>query len=406
MAVVLVPESSSAKAGRFSVQVRTCHNKGVGMPDLVETLRRCDKWLDRYEAQGRAVGEENTKAGLIEPILDALGWDIRDPDEVHREYRRLPGDNPVDYALLLLRTPRLLVEAKGIGEHLDDPKWANQTIAYATAAGVEWVALTNGADWRIYNVHAPVPLEQKLFRSIKIREDPDSAVTVLRLIGKENMRDNRIEELWKAYFVDQQVHETLRYLFSGGEPAKELVSAVRHRTSNLTLKDIRTSLTRVRATFEFPAVSDGAIALPGAGRATAGANAAEQTSTISGSERVPDVRPQPATRYRHVSPSEQKLSIPDLMKKGLLSPGTLLEASVPGAGIFRATVRSDGYIEYAGVSYKTPSGAGAAAKETAAGRSLAPREKATDGWQFWRVRDGDGKTVALKELRRRAAGQQ
>ena len=264
----------------------------------------------------------------------------------------------------------------------------------------------NGADWRIYNVHAPVPLEQKLFRSIKIREDPDSAVTVLRLIGKENMRDNRIEELWKAYFVDQQVHETLRYLFSGGEPAKELVSAVRHRTSNLTLKDIRTSLTRVRATFEFPAVSDAAIALPGAGRATAGANAAEQTSTISGSERVPDVRPQPATRYRHVSPSEQKLSIPDLMKKGLLSPGTLLEASVPGAGIFRATVRSDGYIEYAGVSYKTPSGAGAAAKETAAGRSLAPREKATDGWQFWRVRDGDGKTVALKELRRRAAGQQ
>ncbi len=280
-------------------------HKGVAMPDLVETLRRCDKWLDRYEAQGRAVGEENTKAGLIEPILDALGWDIRDPDEVHREYRRLPSDNPVDYALLLLRTPRLIVEAKGIGEHLDDPKWANQTIAYATAAGVKWVALTNGADWRIYNVHAPVPLEQKLFRSIKIREDPDAAVAVLRFIGKENMRDNRIEEMWKAYFVDQQVHETLRHLFRGGEPAKELVSAVRHRSNNLTLKDVRTSLTRVRATFEFPAVNDAAIALPGADPAAPRANAAEQANALGGSQGVADVRPEPAAGYRHVSSWEQ-----------------------------------------------------------------------------------------------------
>lgn len=376
------------------------------MPDLVETLRRCDKWLDRYEAQGRAVGEENTKAGLIEPILDALGWDIRDPDEVHREYRRLPSDNPVDYALLLLRTPRLLVEAKGIGEHLDDPKWANQTIAYATAAGVEWVALTNGADWRIYNVHAPVPLEQKLFRSIKIREDPDTAVAVLRLIGKENMRDNRIEELWKAYFVDQQVHEVLRYLFSGGEPAKELVSAVRRRTNNLTLKDIRTSLTRVRATFEFPAVSDAAMALPGADRAAVGANPLGRPNAMGGSQGAADAHAEPAARYRHVSPSEQKLSIPDLMKKGLLSPGAVLEASLPGAGTYSATVLPDGYIQYAGASYKTPSGAGAAVKETAAGGTLAPKEKATDGWQLWRTRDGDGAVVTLKELRRRAAGAQ
>jgi predicted type IV restriction endonuclease len=95
--------------------------------DLVETLNRCGKWLDRYRSQGRNVGEQNTKAGLVEPILEGLGWDIRDPDEVHREYRRLPSDNPVDYALLLRRTPRLFVEAKGIGENLDDPKWAKKS---------------------------------------------------------------------------------------------------------------------------------------------------------------------------------------------------------------------------------------------------------------------------------------
>jgi hypothetical protein len=79
--------------------------------------------------------ESNTKARLIEPSIAALGWDVLDPDEVHREYRRRPADNPVDYALQLSRTPRLFIEAKGlgenIGENINDPKWANGAIGEA-----------------------------------------------------------------------------------------------------------------------------------------------------------------------------------------------------------------------------------------------------------------------------------
>jgi hypothetical protein len=98
---------------------------------------------DRYRRLGQRVGESNTKAGLIEPVIAALGWDVLDPDEVHREYRLRSPDNPVDYALLLSRTPRLFIEAKGLGGNIDDPRWANQTISYAAVAGVEWVALTD-----------------------------------------------------------------------------------------------------------------------------------------------------------------------------------------------------------------------------------------------------------------------
>ena len=43
----------------------------------------------------RRLGEQNTKATLIEPTLEALGWDIRDWDEVHREYRGKGSDSPV-----------------------------------------------------------------------------------------------------------------------------------------------------------------------------------------------------------------------------------------------------------------------------------------------------------------------
>ena len=358
------------------------------MDNLVEALRQAEKWLDRYEPQGRGIGEENTKAGLIEPILAALGWDVRDPDEVHREYRRLPADNPVDYALLILRVPRLLVEAKGIGERLDDPRWANQTVAYATAAGVEWVVITNGAEWRIYNSHAPVPLEQKLFRAFKLRDDMDEAAAVLELLSKTNMNENRIQELWKAYFVDQQVYEALVDLFSGGEPAKELVAAVRHRTNNLDLKDVRTSLTRVRARFEFPALRDPTVARPSPIR---------RVPQSTGLAHAPS-QPEKVTR------AEQALKLGDLISRGLLAPGVLLVCQREGHEL-TATLQADGSIEVAGTTYKTPSAAGAAAKLAMAGQPLPESVKATDGWAFWQMEDSAGSVVTLKELRRRAARQ-
>jgi hypothetical protein len=99
------------------------------MQDLLDTLKQCVERIGRYRRPSQRVGESNTKAGLIEPIIAALGWDVLDPDEVHREYRRRPADNPVDYALLLSRTPRLFIEAKGLGENINDPKWATRRSA-------------------------------------------------------------------------------------------------------------------------------------------------------------------------------------------------------------------------------------------------------------------------------------
>jgi hypothetical protein len=47
----------------------------------------------------------------------------------------------------------------------------------------------------VYNAHAPVPIEQKLFRTVRIDEDLDSAYSVLELLSKDNMREMRIEEV-------------------------------------------------------------------------------------------------------------------------------------------------------------------------------------------------------------------
>jgi hypothetical protein len=162
---------------------------------LAQALEQVRERISRYRGRSSSIGEQNTKAALVEPILRALGWDIEDPEEVWREYRRRSVDNPVDYALMILRTPRLFVEAKSLGENLDDPKRANQIMSYAVVAGVEWVVLTNGDEYRIYNSHAAVPVEEKLFRTIRLTDDRTDTAEALDVLSRHRTEDHLIGSL-------------------------------------------------------------------------------------------------------------------------------------------------------------------------------------------------------------------
>jgi len=109
-----------------------------------ESLSNLRKKIAYYRKSEMQLGEQNTKALLIDPLLAGLGWDIQDPEEVTREFRRQAADSPVDYALCIARTPRLFVEANSLGKNLTDRKWASQVLNYANVVGVEWCVLTNG----------------------------------------------------------------------------------------------------------------------------------------------------------------------------------------------------------------------------------------------------------------------
>ena len=171
---------------------------------------------------------------------------------------------------------------------------------------------------------------------VRIDEDLDSAYSVLQLLSKDNIREMRIEELWKGFFIDRKVHEALAKLFGGSEPAKEIVSAVRHRDPDLKLSEIRESLARVRVVFDFPAPLDAPGPVPSA-------------------TRKPAV-PIPALDHAHVQTSERVLSVKKLLDMGKLSPGAILEATYRGQR-HTAEVLPDGQIRYAGTVYKSLSAA-------------------------------------------------
>jgi len=109
------------------------------MSNVIQKIREINSKLKNLRHRG--LNEASTRTIVIEPILEALGWDIRDPDEVAIEYATV-DKKAVDYALKINKKPVLLIEAKSLPDSLEDVKAATQVIGYAASDGVEWCILT------------------------------------------------------------------------------------------------------------------------------------------------------------------------------------------------------------------------------------------------------------------------
>ena len=94
--------------------------------------------------------EEQTKISLINPYLELLGYDVRDPRSVQVEYRAdVPGGKgeKVDYAILHDGSPSILIEAKPASLPL--PKKATVQLArYFVHTPATLAVLTNGIEYR------------------------------------------------------------------------------------------------------------------------------------------------------------------------------------------------------------------------------------------------------------------
>jgi hypothetical protein len=310
---------------------------------------------------------------------------VEDPEEVWREYKRQNADNPVDYALMILRSPRLFVEAKGLGENLEDPRWANQIVTYAVMAGVEWVLLTNGDDYRIYNTHAKVPMEEKLFRAVRLTDEDPRTEAALDVLAKERMKENWIDVLWKAHFVDRQIRVALDGLF-GADPNPSLVRLIARRIPTLQPAEIKAGLARVRIRLDFPEelipAARQPTPTPRPAPAKPGKGLAGPSPSVAGS-----------TPWRDVT-------LRDVVTAGLIQLPLDLEKTYLGHYI-TARIEADGRITFASDTYDSLSTAAGVARASIIGAPPGRKYPQTNGWIFWRFRDQDGQVRPLDVLRQR-----
>lgn len=354
------------------------------MNDLVTTLGTVRERIAKF--RGQAIGEENTKHSLIEPVLKALGWDVEDLDQVQCEYRYTHGGDPVDYALLQDGVPCLFVEAKALGENLD--KWAHQVMGYTGVAGVGWALLTDGNEYRIYNAGASGDIAEKLFRRVLVEADRPELAQTLVLLAKDQLRAKQIEVLWRREKIDHEVQDAVEGL--AAEAPKEFVNLLRKRVRRpLSAAEVVESLARFRVTLEYRVAPPawGGVAPLGLAREPVAAGPGQPTP-----ER-PAAGPIDKTPWRHVT-------LQDLIRAGSVQPPLDLETTYKGQRLV-ARIEPGGTVTWNGTTYDSLSTAGGMARKSVVGAPPGREYPQTNGWGFWRVRDTGGSLVLLDVLRQR-----
>ena len=132
-------------------------------------------YLSRYETRTRQV--------LIDPLLQALGWDVWDPGTVQLEYKlREERSERADYGLMWNNKPIAVVEAKHLGKSLKD-KETTQANIYANENGIPYIIVTDGDRWEMYEVFKQAALEERLLMVFQLSKQPshECALQALRM---------------------------------------------------------------------------------------------------------------------------------------------------------------------------------------------------------------------------------
>ena len=222
--------------------------------ELAEKLKRLTRRIIEYRNRNAVLTESDTILKLIHPTLRALGWNLEDLDEFRTEYRHQSSSNPVDCALFLRGNPALFIEAKAFKDSLKDHRALVQTQNNANAAGVDWCALTNGSEWRVYKTHAPVEAEDKLIFSARLDdlETDSQSLAALWLLTREKMHSRDIDSIWSKLEVDRKVKSVLDNINENDSFIRLIV----RQAEGLNQSKVRESLRRVILRSSMPSINE------------------------------------------------------------------------------------------------------------------------------------------------------
>lgn len=366
------------------------------MNGLRTALAECAKRIEGLRTRGTHYNEANTKASLVEVVLQALGWDVRDPDEVNREYRyRGSKSNPSDYALFLperARRPYAVIEAKALGTDLTHHDILRQTLGYATDSGAACAVITDGNEWRIYYTHAKTPAAERLYhgpvRVSATGNQAEETIQIISLLSKEALRDNTLQHLW----ADDRLKKALHRVFDPTEEKNDkLHGLLAPHLPELTASDLTESLQRLRATFTFESPAH-----------TPRPSIPPQAS--------PPPPPGCTPQKNRTSPSattqaERDTTLKDLLDAGRLGSGDRLYGFYKGVKL-EAEFRADAtlFISVLASTYPSVSSAAVAVMHHVNGTTPAQKQLTHRGWNFWRGTDRIvGDDVTLLTIRSRVA---
>lgn len=154
--------------------------------------------------------EQNTKAKLVRPLIELLGWDVYS-SEVELEYSMQigRGNTRADYALILEGTPVVFIEAKGCDSTLTDSD-RSQLASYMRQTGVDWGLLTNGTTFEILkrrtDSNRPEEILLGTFPLTELTENRE----LLELLSKELVESGEASSIAERMEATRNATRTLR----------------------------------------------------------------------------------------------------------------------------------------------------------------------------------------------------
>jgi predicted type IV restriction endonuclease/predicted transport protein len=147
------------------------------------------------KALQNAVNEADTRVLVNALLSEALGWD---------PFAEITGEHLIrgqycDFAIKQDAGMFAIIEVKAANIPLS-PKHLYQAAGYAASEGVDWVMLTNGADWQVYRVLFEKPVTQDLVFEVSLLDEettPAQKTELLYLVSKEAQRAGELDAYYQ-----------------------------------------------------------------------------------------------------------------------------------------------------------------------------------------------------------------
>ena len=200
--------------------------------DLKKRIAYLEKLRDLYRS---GFNERETQAYAVLPILRILGWDDSEVEEMKFEYpvAKAGSKKFVDIVLLLSGGNKIFIEAKAFQVSLknkrprEEKTPEQQLFDYCKKASVRYGVLTNGCEWRFYEICEGAADYSKM-----------ELCSVINLIKDD--RGKSIEDLNK-FLKKERVEKSLEWSY---RPTKAMRRLVTYLTENpkSTKKDVQAGL--------------------------------------------------------------------------------------------------------------------------------------------------------------------
>lgn len=152
------------------------------------------------EARDRGANESDTIMYLVKFFEEVLEYDSL-KGEISKELAI--KDKYCDIALKIEGTVRILVEGKAAGIKGLVDKHIEQAENYASKAGIRWVALTNGIEWKLYhlswaeNEGITHDLAWQVHLLDEIEADAENLWEKLSLLSRSSVAKGLLDEYWE-----------------------------------------------------------------------------------------------------------------------------------------------------------------------------------------------------------------